>query len=216
MVPCKVKNPMAALLIYYDSYLMTHSNLIFFSVRKLQYVNIMTIFLILHYFDYFSPIHTFVVLGTILQFVFILLPKVWLISYDSSYDSYYFIWLVWMIFKTNFKGKRRIGNKRRLNTFQNFLLCFSSLKRETYLVQRPIFWPVWLHVPLSTWLQNLQFHEKISRKISKNFFFQKFSIFWQCSIKKLDLNTYKIDFHYFRAENMENKISKLFTISKIE
>ena len=47
-----------------------------FSVRKLQYVNIMTIFLILHYFDYFSPIHTFVVFGTILQFVFILLPKV--------------------------------------------------------------------------------------------------------------------------------------------
>jgi len=48
----------------------------FLSVRKLQYVNIMTIFLILHYFDYFSPIHTFVVFGTILQFVFILLPKV--------------------------------------------------------------------------------------------------------------------------------------------
>lgn len=48
----------------------------FLGVRKMQYLNILTIFMILQYLDYFSSIHTFVILGTILQFVFILLPKV--------------------------------------------------------------------------------------------------------------------------------------------
>jgi len=71
----------------------------FLSVRKLQYVNIMTIFLILHYFDYFSPIHTFVVFGTILQFVFILLPKV---TSPKKYP---------VIFKNIFQVKEEMGVK---------------------------------------------------------------------------------------------------------
>jgi hypothetical protein len=47
----------------------------FLHVRKLQYLNILVIFMILQYLKYFSPLHTMIVIGVLLQFVFILFPK---------------------------------------------------------------------------------------------------------------------------------------------
>lgn len=48
----------------------------FLNVRKVQYVMMLTLFVLMQYLNYFAAVHTFVILCVIIQFVYILLPKV--------------------------------------------------------------------------------------------------------------------------------------------
>jgi len=48
----------------------------FLNVRKVQYALMMSSFVVMQYLDYFSSMHALIMFGVIIQFVYILLPKV--------------------------------------------------------------------------------------------------------------------------------------------